>query len=55
MIRGNRHEITNDGWIHDQDNFKVVKDSKSNSEIIIASEKGLICTQGLMNQNAIKQ
>ena len=40
MIRGNRHEITNDGWIHDQDNFKVVKDSKSNSEIIIASEKG---------------
>ena len=41
MIRGNRHEITNDGWIHDQDNLKVVKDYNSNSEVIIASEKGL--------------
>ena len=41
MIRGNRHEITKYGWVHDQDNFKVVKDSESNSELIIASEKGL--------------
>ena len=41
MIRGNRHEITKYGWIHDQDNFKVVRDSESNSEVIIASEKGL--------------
>ena len=41
MIRGNRHEITDNGWIHDQDNFKVVKDSESNSEEIIASEKGV--------------
>ena len=41
MIRGNRHEITKYGWVHDQDNFKVVKDSESNSEEIIASEKGL--------------
>mgnify|MGYP001195257723 FL=1 len=40
MIRGNRHEITKDGWLHDQDNLKVVKDLKSNSEVIIASEKG---------------
>ena len=40
MIRGNRHEITKDGWVHDQDNFKVVKDSESNSEVILASEKG---------------
>ena len=40
MIRGNRHEITEDGWVHDQDNFKVVKDSESDSEVIIASEKG---------------
>ena len=40
MIRGNRHEITKYGWVHDQDNLKVVKDSKSNSEVIIASEKG---------------
>ena len=41
MIRGNRHEITKDGWVHDQDNFKVVKDSESDSELIIASEKGI--------------
>ena len=41
MIRGNRHEITKYGWVHDQDNFKVVKDSESNSEVIIASDKGL--------------
>ena len=41
MIRGNRHEITEDGWVHDQDNFKVVKDSESDSEVIIASEKGI--------------
>ena len=41
MIRGNRHEITEDGWVHDQDNFKVVKDSESDSELIIASEKGI--------------
>jgi len=40
MIRGNRHEITKYGWVHDQDNFKVVRDSESNSEVIIASEKG---------------
>ena len=41
MIRGNRHEITEYGWVHDQDNFKLVKDLKSDSEVIIASEKGL--------------
>ena len=41
MVRGNRHEITKYGWVHDQDNFKVVRDSESNSEVIIASEKGL--------------
>ena len=41
VIRGNRHEITKYGWVHDQDNFKVVRDSESNSEEIIASEKGL--------------
>ena len=41
MIRGNRHEITKYGWLHDQDNFKVVKDLESDSEVIIASEKGM--------------
>ena len=40
LIRGNRHEIVDEGWIHDQDNYKVVKDSESNFEEIIAGEKG---------------
>ena len=40
LIRGNRHEIVDEGWIHNQDNYKVVKDSQSNFEKIIAAEKG---------------
>ena len=40
MIRGNRHEIVNYGWIHDQDNKKVIRDNKQNTEYEIASEKG---------------
>ncbi len=38
MIRGNRHEIKLDGWIHDQDNLKVIRGEKKDS--IIAAEKG---------------
>ena len=41
MLRGNRHEITKYGWVHDQDNFKLVKDFESDTEVIIASEKGV--------------
>ena len=40
MIRGNRHEIVNYGWIHDQDNKKVIRDNKQNKEYKIAAEKG---------------
>ena len=40
LIRGNRHEIVDEGWIHNQDNYKVVTDSESNFEEIIAGEKG---------------
>ncbi|WP_417559026.1 DUF6607 family protein [Mesoflavibacter zeaxanthinifaciens] len=36
--RGNRHEITNDGWVHDQNNDKVLR--VNNKEEIIAKEKG---------------
>ena len=36
--RGNRHEITKDGWIHDQNNSKVLTDG--NQQTIIAKEKG---------------
>ena len=38
MIRGNRHQISKSGWVHDQDNKKIIK--KNNKKIIIAEEKG---------------
>lgn len=38
-LRGNRHEITNTGWIHDQDNAKVIRE-KGKEDIVIAHEKG---------------
>lgn len=37
--RGNRHEITNYGWVHDQDNKKVIRKS-GEADIILAREKG---------------
>lgn len=37
--RGNRHEITKNGWIHDQDNAKVIREAGKN-DVIIAKEKG---------------
>jgi len=39
MLRANRHEITDSGWVHDQDNKKILK--KEGEEIILAEEKGL--------------
>ncbi|MEE9408622.1 MAG: DUF6607 family protein [Polaribacter sp.] len=38
-LRGNRHEITNYGWVHDQDNSKVVR-KNGKEDVIIANEKG---------------
>ncbi len=38
-LRGNRHEIIDDGWIHDQDNKKIQKDNTGN-ESVLAHEKG---------------
>ena len=38
-LRGNRHEIIDDGWIHDQDNKKIQKDDAGN-ESVLAHEKG---------------
>ncbi|MDH7446953.1 DUF6607 family protein [Aquimarina sp. 2201CG14-23] len=38
-IRGNRHEITETGWIHDQDNDKVIREI-GKEDLIIAKEKG---------------
>ena len=37
-MRGNRHEITSDGWIHDQDNKKIQKED--DSQFVLAHEKG---------------
>ncbi|WP_299891440.1 DUF6607 family protein [uncultured Lacinutrix sp.] len=38
-VRGNRHEITKDGWIHDQNNDKVIREA-GKKDIVIAKEKG---------------
>lgn len=38
-MRGNRHEITDFGWVHDQDNKKIVRQNNKN-DVIIAEEKG---------------
>jgi hypothetical protein len=39
-LRRNRHEIVNNGWIHDQDNDKVIREAGKKDEVI-AKEKGL--------------
>ena len=38
-VRRNRHEITKDGWVHDQYNDKVIRE-KGKKDIILAQEKG---------------
>ena len=38
-LRRNRHEIMPFGWVHDQDNDKIIR-SKSDSDILLAKEKG---------------
>ncbi|RZP03662.1 MAG: hypothetical protein EVA43_03545 [Flavobacteriales bacterium] len=38
-VRGNRHEITSSGWIHDQDNKKLIRKADT-EDFIIAKEKG---------------
>lgn len=37
--RGNRHEITDYGWLHDQDNSKVVRE-EGKEDVLLAKEKG---------------
>ncbi|MDD3003592.1 DUF6607 family protein [Flavobacterium sp.] len=39
LNRTNVHEITKEGWIHDQDNVKILRDEKGNDKVI-AKEKG---------------
>ena len=38
-MRGNRHEVTDFGWVHDQDNDKIVREA-GKEDVIIAKEKG---------------
>ena len=38
-LRRNRHEITPLGWIHDQDNDKIVR-KQGNEDFVLAQEKG---------------
>jgi len=38
-MRGNRHEIVKNGWIHDQDNNKVIRKT-GQEDIVLAKEKG---------------
>jgi len=40
LKRRNIHEITKDGWIHEQDNDKLVRDD-SGKDILLAQEKGM--------------
>ncbi|MFS4494541.1 DUF6607 family protein [Maribacter sp. 2308TA10-17] len=39
MLRGNRHEITESGWLHEQDNDKVIREN-GQEDILLAQEKG---------------
>lgn len=39
VVRGNRHEITPQGWVHDQDNDKVIREF-GKEDTMIAKEKG---------------
>jgi len=38
-VRGNRHEITDYGWLHDQDNDKVIR-AEGKEDFVLAKEKG---------------
>lgn len=39
LMRGNRQEITNYGWLHDQDNAKIVREA-GKEDLLLAHEKG---------------
>ncbi len=38
-VRGNRQEITEYGWLHDQDNSKVIR-TEGKEDVLLAKEKG---------------
>ncbi|AUC74525.1 DUF6607 family protein [Olleya sp. Bg11-27] len=38
-LRGNRHQTTDYGWVHDQDNEKIIREN-GEEDVILAKEKG---------------
>jgi predicted lipoprotein with Yx(FWY)xxD motif len=38
-LRGNRHQTSSEGWIHDQDNAKIIRE-KGEKDVILSYEKG---------------
>ena len=38
-LRGNRQEITDYGWVHDQDNSKIIREA-GKDDVVLANEKG---------------
>lgn len=38
-VRGNRQEITKDGWVHDQNNDKILRET-GKDDVLLAQEKG---------------
>src|SRR5690606_3477249 len=39
LVRGNRHEITPFGWVHEQDNDKVIR-TEGKEDVLLTQEKG---------------
>jgi hypothetical protein len=39
LMRGNRHEIKDYGWLHDQNNSKIIRE-KGKEDVLLAKEKG---------------
>lgn len=39
MLRGNRQELTEYGWLHEQDNDKIIRE-ESTEDVLLAQEKG---------------
>ncbi len=39
MLRGNRQEITESGWVHEQDNDKIIREDGAD-DVLLAQEKG---------------
>tara|TARA_B100000686_G_C16806318_1_gene991009 strand:- start:1071 stop:1922 length:852 start_codon:yes stop_codon:yes gene_type:complete len=53
MFRGNRQEIKSFGWIHDQDNKKIVR-ANNEKDIVIADEKGYNIYKKVDNKRCIE-